>query len=271
MRVIWSACLMTIIALTPAYGWSQEGHSIIAEIAQHRLDDGTVAKIQKLLGRNVSLASIASWADDVRDAMPSTARWHFIRIPYDHDTYDPTADCKEGNCVVDVIARFKSVLSECSNDQNKRAEALKFIVHFVGDIHQPLHTADRTDPYTGDNDRGGDLIMVTFFGESTNLHSVWDSGLISRIVHDWGAYVVRLEENWLPTHDLTNVLGGSSADWATEAHSFARDVAYDYPDDNIIGPQYLKKSTPVIDRQIALAGVRLAQFLKEIFQSTSAC
>ena len=137
--------------------------------------------------------------------MPSTARWHFIRIPYDHDTYDPTADCKEGNCVVDVIARFKSVLSECSNDQNKRAEALKFIVHFVGDIHQPLHTADRTDPYTGDNDRGGDLIMVTFFGESTNLHSVWDSGLISRIVHDWGAYVVRLEENWLPTLTISRM------------------------------------------------------------------
>jgi S1/P1 Nuclease/Phage integrase family len=101
------------------------------------------------------------------------------------------------SCAVEAIARFKGVLADCSKSREDRIEALKFVVHFVGDIHQPLHATNRTDSYTGKDDQGGNLVNVTFFGADTNLHAVWDTGLIMHTVYDWGAYVVRLEEHWL--------------------------------------------------------------------------
>jgi hypothetical protein len=127
--------------------WGQEGHSIVAEIAQRRLDAATFAKIQRVLASGVnnpvvSLSSIASWADDCR------ARWHFVNIRDDHFTYDPNADCKNGACVVDAIGRFKWILADCSKPAADRLQALKFLVHFVGDIHRPLHAADRWGTHT---------------------------------------------------------------------------------------------------------------------------
>jgi hypothetical protein len=277
-----TACIVAILALAPldqAFAWGQEGHSIVAEIAQRRLDAPTLGKIRLLLKTEapdvqdpqVSLASIASWADDYRADHPETGSWHFVDIPYDRDTYDPAVDCKNGNCVIDAIARFKAALADCSKSPQQRTEALKFLVHFVGDIHQPLHVADRTDAYTRKDDQGGNTIDVTFYGQKTNLHVVWDTSLIMRTVYAWGAYVSRLETKWLPGRDIAALSGGTPVDWALESHAFAHNVAYDYADGGILEVQYYTKSLPVLDRQLAVAGLRLARVLKEALQPTAAC
>jgi hypothetical protein len=254
MKIASWAIMFALASAGNAYGWGQEGHSIVAELAQHRLTDASVSALQKLLGRNVSLASIASWADDYRAEHPETGGWHFVNIPDDRATYDPAVDCAKQNCAVDAITHFTAVLGDCAKTAEEQTEALKFIVHFVGDIHQPLHSTDRADPYTRKDDQGGNLVKVTFFGADTNLHAVWDTGLIMHTVYDWGAYVVRVESGWLRGRDL-----------------FAHSTAYDYPDDAILGLQYLNKSVPIVDRQLSLAGVRLAQLLNQTFQSTAAC
>ena len=279
MKTIGLVCLIAMNLPTQVLAWGQEGHSIVAEIAQRRLNVVSLAKIQALLAVEapsidhpaIALSSIASWADDYRASHSDAAAWHFVNIPDDRSTYDPEADCKNGACAVDAIGRFKAVLADCSKPAADRLQALKFLVHFVGDIHQPLHATDRWDAYTGKDDQGGNLVPVTFFGQATNLHAVWDTGLIMRTVYDWGAYVVRLETNWFPGRGLTGLSGGSPADWAADAHRLAHEIAYDIPDDGVIGVKYFARAQPVVDRQLALAGLRLARELEAALAPTPSC
>jgi hypothetical protein len=255
-----------------AHAWGQEGHSVIGELAQRRLDSDTLRKVKALLGGEVSLASVASWADDYRALNPKSGGWHFVNIPLDKFAYDPARDCNpdNGDCVVHAISRFTSVLSDCSKSLTERSEALKFVVHFVGDVHQPLHDETKfgTD---GKDDHGGNLVSASFFGAPTNLHAVWDTGIIMRTVFDWGAYVIRLQTGWLNGRDLSSLEGGSPADWATEAHKYAQDVAYDVPADGTLADTYYAKALPVVDRQLALGGIRLARWLKDALRNADAC
>jgi hypothetical protein len=275
MKAILLAGLLVLPPAAHAFAWGQEGHSIVAEIAQRRLDRGTLDKMKSkgLLGGEVSLASLASWADDYRATHRETSGWHFVDIPHDRSTYDPAIDCKvnptEGDCIINAIARVREALADCSKTTEVRVSALKFLVHFVGDIHQPLHAATRTDPFTGKGDRGGNEVQVTFFGEKKNLHWVWDTGIIMRTVYAWGTYVTRLQVGWLDGRDLSSLQGGTPVEWALEAHRFAQQVAYDYPDGGVLELQYYNKALPVVDRQLALAGVRLARLLQDTLGPTT--
>src|SRR5262245_36680153 len=275
MRTVGLALLLVPLvplgAWTPerAHAWGQEGHSIVAEIAQRRRDTGTLAKIKAWLkskapdgeAPQVALASIASWADDYRSKHPESSNWHFVDIPYERNTYDPAVDCKRdarsGDCIINAIERAKVTLADCSKPAKERTEALKFLVHFVGDIHQPLHNAERN------NDHGGNDVQVTFFGTPMKLHALWDSGIITHTVFSWGTYVERLETTWFPGRDLSGLDGGTPVDWALESHQFARELAYNIPDGSVLADNYYRDSLPVVDRQLALGGVRLARLLKD--------
>lgn len=264
--------------ITPASAWGEDGHSIIAEIAQRRLSPEAAATVNRLLGPGVSLASIASWADDVRSERPQTYNWHFVDIPLDKADYDEHRDCANnagGDCVVRELQRLKTEL-RCAATDDARRDALKFTVHFVGDIHQPLHTV-------GDR-RGGNEVRVhgvihgstcrgrcDIADESSNLHSLWDTGLIRRTVWDWGAYVDRLENGVLKTDSLRQrAATGSAADWAVETHAVAQQVWNDrlVPPDGTLDDRYYAAVLPLLDRQLALAGVRLAGFLNEAYASS---
>jgi S1/P1 Nuclease len=255
--------LLLVVLPADALAWGQEGHSIIAEIAQRRLDAETLRKVKMLLDEEISLASIASWADDYRAVHPETGSWHFVVIPDNRSSYEPSIDCKSNGCVVAVISHFKDVLADCSKSTPDRPEALKFLAHFVGNIHQPLHASSRSDPYTGKDDRGGNDVPVTFFGQPTNLHALWDTGLILRTAYGWGAYVLRPETSWFPGRDLGDLQGGKPADWAVESHRLAHETAYDIPVDAVVGTQYLAKASPMVDRQVAVAGLRLGKLLED--------
>jgi hypothetical protein len=182
--------LLSAIALVPVSGWAwgSEGHSIISEIAQRRLSAATAAEISRVLGPGYSLASVGSWADDVRDSRPEIYNWHFVDIPIGRDRYDAATDCKldpaRGDCIVAALERLKREIP-CALTEEARRDALRYAVHFVADIHQPLHTVDEA--------RGGNDIMVDvrIVGARTcrggpcalrpyrsNSHALWDSGLI---------------------------------------------------------------------------------------------
>ena len=198
MKNAFFAIALLFLPRYEAFAWGQEGHSIIAEIAQRRLSPAALAAINQILGGEVSLASISSWADDVRDQRPETYNWHFVDIPLNQTSYDQNLYCQDvpnrGDCVINAIERTRLMLADATATNNPRAEALKFLVHFVGDVHQPLHTvADNK----GEND-----LPVSFFTdptskrrEMTNLHAVWDSGLIKNQFWDWGSYVQWIEDN----------------------------------------------------------------------------
>jgi hypothetical protein len=249
------------------WAWGQEGHSIIAEIADRNLNARAKAQVDALLGQNASLASVASWADDIRDDRPETYNWHFVDIPAGADDYDPKRDCLDsdrGDCAINAIERSRKALVDPAASTTDKKEALMYLVHFLGDIHQPLHTLG---DYRGAND-----YPVKFFvdplkrkKEETNLHAVWDSNLIHVIVWDWGAYVRRLQQNWLPGKDIKQLTAGTPVEWMLEAHKVAQDVALKAPMDADLGEDYLNLALPAVDRQLAVAGLRLARVLNEIF------
>lgn len=248
------------------YAWGEAGHRIVADVAERFLDDPARRGIRALIGE-ASLSSVADWADQIRGDRPETAPWHFVDIPFKASRYDPKRDCAAGECVIAVIERFRQTLSDRDRPAEERAEALKFLVHFVGDLHQPLHTADR-------GDRGGNDVRVTFFGEKThpfsekpwNLHAVWDGGLIAQTGLSEAAYVERLQA-WLKERSISDLQKGTVIDWAMEAHQAAVDVAYRLPNNRRLSKNYLEKSLPVMDVLLAKAGVRLARLLNEAFRT----
>ena len=266
MKKLVIAWLILLALIAQAQAWGPEGHSIVAEIAQRRLTPAVAARVREILGGNASLASIASWADDYRALHPATARWHFVDIPLAAQDYDEARDCaqsSEGDCVIHELARNLHDLTDPASSNTQRREALEFVVHFVGDVNQPLHTVAELHGYN-------DLAVCYFSSPAkndcapTNLHAVWDVGLIRSIFWDWGAYADYLENEWLPAHGDAALEAGTLVDWALEAHKAARDVAVaGVAMNDHLGADYLSAVRPTLDRQLAAAGLRLARTLNE--------
>jgi hypothetical protein len=266
-----SAAVIALTFLVPStlVGWGHEGHEIVASLAQTRLTENTRNGIRSLIG-DASLASIASWADEVRPERDETYNWHFVDIPKDASGFSDERDCflpnsrhkgsatDHHNCVVDRIDIFKKVLSDSKAPPDDRIEALKFLVHFVGDVHQPFHAIGEA--------AGGNGIAVTEFGStqcgrhSCNLHGAWDGGLIQHTGMGRDEYVAHLEKLISDEH-LTAT--GSPEDWANESHGDAQSALL--PDGAQIDENYYRQEIIVVDRRLALAGLRLAAVLNEVF------
>jgi hypothetical protein len=271
------AALTSFIAV-PAWAWGPEGHSIVAEIAQRRLTrdaPAIMSKIQSILGPGVSMASIASWADDYRVDHPETEFWHFVDIPIKVNDYDPAKVCEasdEGDCIVAELDRLKREVRCAKGDQQQ--QALKFAIHFVGDIHQPLHTV-------AEEEGGLDLrVHVRMHGEckncpdlpvEDNLHVVWDSTLIKKTVRSWGSYVSRLEAGWLTSPDAQKPVIDDPAQWAVETHKTAQKIWALTPRNRSRIPNlkdhYYVKVLPILDQQLGLAALRLTLFLTDALSS----
>lgn len=274
MRKVLAAGAAALVAFAssaqPAFAWGASGHSIVAELAQRRLTPRAADRVAELLGQGVSLASIASWADDVRDQRPYGYNWHFVSIPNAENTYDVTRDCRTqygGDCVLGELARLQNEV-RCSRNPITRTEALRYIVHFIGDMHQPLHTFGEA--------RGGNDIPVTFDVRGavcrsgcpvvqTNLHSVWDTLLIERTVYAWGTYVDRIEGGWMRTADAEAIRGGNSVAWAEQSHAAAQRIVARVPENGVLDEAYYRDTLLTLDSQLGAGGIHLAEFLNETF------
>jgi len=267
-----------LLALAPVWchAWGQEGHAIVAEIAQRRLTPAAAAAVAKLQP-GASLASVASWPDNIRGERKDTFNWHFVDIPRGQHEYDEKVHCApsdKGDCIVNALRRAQQDL-RCAPTELVRQEALRFVVHFVGDLHQPLHATGDLEGGNGFKVHGslhGQTCKGTCALESGNLHSLWDSGLIRRTVWDWGAYVDRLEKTLLATQDFDLKSGGDQpADWAIQSHAVGELVWNDtlIPADGTITDAYYAAVLPVLDQQLALGGLRLARLLNETFAAPS--
>lgn len=237
----------------PALRWGPEGHDVVARLAESLLTLPVRARIAILLdGR--SLEAVANWADSIRAIRRETAPLHYVDIPFDATTYDSARDCPGGRCVIGAIEHDRAVLADTTAPREDRVEALEFLVHFVGDLHQPLHCEDR-------DDRGGNGVHVTLDGRHTNLHAVWDSGILEAAGLSDGALYARLL-TMMQHMNLDTVRAGSVETWAIESHGLAHD-AYQIPDDHVLGQDYVRANLPVVELQLVRAGVRLAEILNE--------
>jgi len=259
-RLLLALALVLLLAPSSLHAWSREGHEIVAMIAEPRLHSDVRDAVVALL-EGTTFIKAASWADKVRNQQ--TAPWHYVNIDLMDTEYDAARDCAQDECVIGQIERFRRVLAKADADVQKRQKALKYLIHLVGDLHQPLHAANN-------NDRGGNDVQVEFIGETIdpysqkpwNLHAVWDSGILEVRDRDPRRVVKRLNA-WLNAQPKGAFEDGSVADWAMESHDIARDHVYVLPEDRRLGEDYYRASVAVVDQQLAKAGVRLAKILNE--------
>jgi nuclease S1 len=253
-RHIALVVLAALSATGPAMAWGPAGHQAVAQVAASRLTPDVQKQVAMLLGGQ-TLPDVAVWADDVRETTHRhTTPWHFTNIPVTSSGYSSARDCRQGNCVVAVIGRQEAVLRDPTRGRLQRSEALKFLVHFLGDIHQPLHAGDAED-------RGGNERRIVQIGNAVNLHAAWDSGILQSNKRTT-ATIVAAANAWLKTQQEPVIARGSAIDWANESHRISRDVVYaQVRGDNAIVGAEQQQALRIIDERVARAGVRLAAVL----------
>lgn len=266
--LIWTLCIGSAMQ---AHAWGREGHRYVALIADARLTPAAKAGVKELLG-NQTLAEIAPYADDYRQMHPETARWHYTDIPLDQAHYDRDRDCPKPvipdaddwrDCATDRIPWAIQRLKDTSLPKADRTLALEMLVHLVGDLHQPLHAI-------GDA-RGGNDVRVGFLGAELcgeryrcNLHGVWDYSMIQRRNLSDAKYIAALNAE-ISEHHWDKVQQENPKVWAEESHRLAAEAWV--PNNVMLGRDYYDTEIQVIDRQIAIGGVRLARILNAIFRT----
>jgi hypothetical protein len=252
------ACFAFIVAIPQgAFPWGREGHEIIVIMAEHYMRPEAVARMRELLAP-ASPEEASVWADEYRHDHRETGPWHYIDIPLADSRIDLARECPDGDCVIAKTEQFLAILKDPSADGNARAQALRFVIHFVGDLHQPLHDEDN-------GDKGGDTRYVIFEGHLDNLHWVWDTGLLQHINRNPAAFAEELDSRITP-QDQAEWQKGSIEDWVMEGHRLAQTFAYgDLSNENPapITPAYERQAEPVIELQLEKAGVRLAHLLND--------
>ena len=272
-----------------AFAWGDEGHEVIGLIADHYLEPLVREKVQAILAGDDSeltprdLAHEATWADKYRDSdrnsikvrYNATRNWHFVDLELDgpdadracfgHPKLPPGTQASAGfaqDCVIDKIDQFTAELSDPRTDAPERRLALQYLLHFVGDVHQPLHAAD-------DHDEGGNRKIATTPGRgANNLHRDWDSEFVARL----GANEARIAQRLIA--DISDAQrrrwsGGTPADWAMESFLAAKSHAYgllpapDRPNHYELTDAYVADATAVTAEQLSKAGVRLAEVLNQ--------
>lgn len=255
--------LLACLIITPAQAWGPLGHSVVAELAQKHLSPAAEAEVERLLApeHTTSLADIANWPDrmqndpSMKDLWKQTRSQHYINFHGGSSCdYVPQRDCRAGHCVVAAIQYYVDVLGDRSKPDNARRQALKFVVHFVGDIHQPLHAGYR-------DDKGGNTYQAQFDGKGSNLHKVWDSGMLSTRHLDWQQYARRLDSA-VPVKLPPPIapLDNPYAQWAEESCRITAESGF-YPPNHKIAPAYVHIWLPLADQRLREAGRRLAQVL----------
>ena len=272
-KIIATLALAAACVPTPALAWGKTGHRVVAAIADTELSGLARAQVEQILGPGQSLADVANWPDEMRSApgvfwQKTATPWHYVTlngIIYDHAP--PEGDALE------ALGRFSKTLQDPNASLTDKQLALRFIVHLVGDLHQPLHAGKCCD-------KGANDVKVTWFGKPTNLHAVWDSAIVDDEQLSFSELAAKLERH-ISDRELIGWWDINPRDWVSESAEL-RDGLYptaadmpkpkpgqkakkgqpDLPD---LSYSYVYRFTPLMEQRLAQAGVRLAAYLNDIF------
>lgn len=272
--------IVLLATAVPAQAWSPLGHRLVGELAQRQLQPEAAAEVQHLLADEPepTLAGVANWADELRQSSPEaykrTGRWHYVNTPPDADClYVPERDCPDGECIIAAIDSQLALLADRSQSDDVRRDALKFVVHFIGDVHQPMHNNNHDDaggnryqislrtglqPEAYARDKYANGVM------GTNLHAVWDYYVLGEAGLDTAAYADRL------TAGGVRPLATPVADTVTWSRESCRLVSGwgVYPEGHILDGRYPEQMRPLAERRVMQAGYRLADALNRALGDT---
>ena len=257
MKRILAGVLAVCIAIG-LISWGRTGHSTIGLIAAKHLDEKARAGVSVLLGGE-TLADVASWADDNRGR--STASWHFINVELglSFDDFKRQVAAKED--VYTALQRQEAILADDKACAADRATALKYIVHFVGDIHQPMHVSRAED-------KGGNTIQVRYDGQGTNLHSLWDTKMLEHARLSAEQLAKNLDK--ATPQQVARWQSEPQINWAWESYQVSSQLYGEIEKNGTnIDEAYYQAHLPVVEDRIEKAGIRLAGLLNSIFAKTN--
>ena len=277
MKHIFILILATLLPISPAFAWGEYGHNSIADIAQANMNPKARTQMQRLFASQrligtpeCTLGNIrdaSTWADCIRrDRLRwgYTAPWHYQNVNI-CKAFD-LSPCRDGNCVSAQIDRNFALLKNKSLPDHVRLEAMAFLVHFVGDLHQPLHAGDRAD-------RGGNDVKANYgIIPNANLHWIWDGMLAERPISAKPEIIRKYS-----AVERSELASGTSEDWSREAWEISRDIAYrraldsdpcgtdqSAPDKPVtIDEADMAASRDALRLQVQRAGLRLARLLDD--------
>lgn len=251
---------VAFIAFIGLASWGWMGHRTVATIADNHLTFKAKAGVQMLLG-DTAITEVGSWADEVlgTPAYKSTAPWHYVNAPLgmtlsQFKSY--VIDIKTPN-LYQALQNSISTLKDKSSSNESRAQALKFVIHFVGDAHQPMHVSR-------EEDKGGNTIQVQFDGKGTNLHTLWDSKLINKqgytvdkMVVDYDKATDKQVKQWQKDDVMT---------WLFESYQISSKLYAEVEKKNKLDDKYYIEHMPIVQQRIEMAGIRLAGILNDVFK-----
>ncbi|MGD9781581.1 MAG: S1/P1 nuclease [Kiritimatiellia bacterium] len=275
-----------------AMAWGPEGHAVVGDVATGLLTPAAKKQVKSILGdRRLGDYEVACWPDEIRGAQeyekyyPKNGLWHFVDFNVS-ERYDEDFELKlpgDGNDVVTQVGRWQKELAATDNPMPRRRDALKFLVHFTGDMHQPLHCAYRY------GDMGGNMIPVRSFkgrhfsfgpdtemDYSASIHSVWDDSMVRELMagRTRAAFAKHMRAGIGPEH-IRNWSRGAPFNWAVDSYWKARKEAYRWangenlpfkwsgPGMELTSGNYIDARLPLAQEQLQKAGVRLARLLNE--------
>ena len=255
---------LVVLLFAPLYSfcWGVTGHRVVAEIAQRHLTSKAKKELKKLIGRE-SLQQWANWPDFIKSDTTHTwdmaSKWHYVNIPGNLSKEDFLNHLKNlpGENLYTQIKEMCVELKDKSLPTEKRQIALRFLIHFVGDLHQPLHVGR-------EEDQGGNKISVTWFDKQTNLHSVWDNSLVDFQQYSYSEYATTLDI--ASDEDVKAWQASSLEDWFYESYTLANKVYATVPADGKLGYKYNYIFKNDLDRQLLKGGVRLAELINNALQ-----
>ena len=275
-----------LVATQCALAWGPQGHRTIGAIADRLLTPAAQAEVLRILQNDrdkfdalsgrTTLEAVSVWADELHGTPVAHPSWHYDDVPI-CGSEEKARYCPDGQCNTEQLKRLIGVLGDARAPPRERDEALKWVVHLVGDIHQPLHAADN-------GDHGGNLVPVALEGVHTrgseNLHRAWDNDLVQLVLHARNRQQPPPDTDALAAEasSLARQVGQGSPDsWARESNNLARNVAYHYAGFAcnsrpagvvVLDAAYLDDAELVVRERLLLAGARLAALLNRTLAPT---
>ena len=243
----------------PALGWSEPGHRIVALAAEEYLSDSAKRRVGYLLGRDVRLVDVATWANEIVQERPETEAWHSITIPKGAESVDLVRDCPVGDCITVKVRDCIGIVRLAIRPREESREAFKMLVNLAGDLHQPLLSG--YPPGDSNDDRA-----VVLDGNEMTLHEAWERGLLASMGSEEDV-LQRVRQHVLSA-DTETWTRGTLRDWTWENHQIAASKVYPSvgaEDRTVLDGEALQSATQIVIERLAKSAVRLAALLDDVW------
>ena len=252
-------CGILLFSSSQIYAWGKTGHRVVAAIAFKHIDHNTTKEIKKILG-DEPIYEAALWPDRIKSdnkLRPQFSHTHYINIDKGLSVEEHLAKNAKQTNIISELARFKKILLDKKATLDEKKVALRFVIHLIGDLHQPLHV-------TPVKNEGGRNDYFKWFGEKRNLHAIWDENLIDMEELSFTEWVQLLDS--FPKKKILESQKGNTISWAQESHDLVSKV-YDMKDIDMkhFHYNYSYKHLELAQMRLRLAGYRLAAYLNQIF------